>query len=141
MKLAEEICSRLRFSKHDAEQVLALIGNHMRFGHVSRMKESTIKRFMRLPGFEEHLALHKADSLASHGILTTYDFLQEKLKETPKENFRPRPLITGNDLIAAGYAPGPRFSEILDAVEDGQLEGQLTSREAAMEFVASNFPQ
>jgi putative nucleotidyltransferase with HDIG domain len=141
VKIAEEICSRLRFSKHDAEQVLALIDNHMRFGQVSRMKESTLKRFMRLPGFDEHMALHRADSLASHGILTTFEFLQGKLKETPVEDFRPQPLITGNDLIAAGYKPGPRFSEILGAVEDGQLEGQLTSREAAMEFVASNFPQ
>jgi poly(A) polymerase len=141
VKIAEEICARLRFSKHDTAQVLALVDNHMRFGHVPRMKESTLKKFMRLPGFEEHLALHRADSLASHGILSTYQFLQEKLKETPPENFRPRPLINGNDLIAAGYAPGPRFSEILGAVEDGQLEGQLSSREAAMEFVASRFPK
>ena len=141
VKIAEEICSRLRFSNHDAEQVLALIDNHMRFGHVSRMKESTLKRFMRLAGFEEHLALHRADSLASHGILTTYEFLREKLKETPVENFRPQPLITGNDLIEAGYAPGPRFSEILGAVEDGQLEGQFKSREAAMRFVESRFPR
>jgi poly(A) polymerase len=141
VKIAEEICARLRFSKHDTAQVLALVDNHMRFGHVPRMKESTLKKFMRLPGFEEHLALHRADSLASHGILSTYQFLQEKLKETPPENFRPRPLINGNDLIAAGYAPGPRFSEILGEVEDGQLEGQLSSREAAMEFVASRFPK
>ena len=84
VKIAEEICSRLRFSNHDAEQVLALIDNHMRFGHVSRMKESTLKRFMRLPGFEEHLALHRADSLASHGILTTYEFLREKLVDARK---------------------------------------------------------
>jgi poly(A) polymerase len=140
VKIAEEICSRLRFSRHDTEQVLALIDNHMRFGHVSRMKESTLKRFMRLPGFEEHLALHRADSLASHGILTTYEFLQERLKETPVEDFRPLRLITGDDLVAAGYAPGPRFSEILGAVEDGQLEGHLTSRKAAMEFVERKFP-
>jgi poly(A) polymerase len=140
VKIAEEICSRLRFSRHDTEQVLALIDNHMRFGHVSRMKESTLKRFMRLPGFEEHLALHRADSLSSHGILTTYEFLQERLKETPVEDFRPLRLITGDDLVAAGYAPGPRFSEILGAVEDGQLEGHLTSRKAAMEFVERKFP-
>lgn len=141
VKIAEEICSRLRFSKHDAEQVLALIDNHMRFGHVSRMKQSTLKRFMRLPGFEEHLALHRADSLASHGVLNTYEFLRQKLKETPVENFRPRPLITGDDLISAGYKPGPLFSKILGAVEDGQLEGELTSREAALEFVESRFPR
>jgi poly(A) polymerase len=140
VKIAEEICERLRFSKHDAAQVLALVDNHMRFGHVSRMKESTLKKFMRLPGFDEHLALHRADSLASHGNLSTYEFLQKKLTEIPPETISPAPLITGNDLIALGYVPGPTFREILNAVEDAQLEGRLESRDAALEFVNSAFP-
>ncbi len=95
---------------------------------------------MRMPGFDEHLALHRADSLASHGNLSTYDFLQKKLNEIPPEIFRPTPLLTGDDLIAAGYAPGPRFREILEAVEDAQLEGRLLSHDAAMEFVRREFP-
>jgi poly(A) polymerase len=140
VKIAEEICDRLRFSKHDTAQVLALVDNHMRFGHVTRMKESTLKKFMRLPGFDEHLALHRADSVASHGILSTYEFLQKKLTEIPPETIRPPALITGDDLIAAGYVPGPRFREILDAVEDAQLEGRLDSPEAAIEFVKRTFP-
>jgi len=140
VKIAEEICTRLRFSNHDTDQVLSLVDNHMRFGHVTRMKESTLKKFMRLPGFDEHLALHRADSLASHGNLSTHDFLQNKLAEIPPENIRPSALMTGDDLIAAGYAPGPRFREILEAVEDAQLEGRLLSREDALEFVTNAFP-
>ncbi|MGA3348337.1 MAG: CCA tRNA nucleotidyltransferase [Candidatus Sulfotelmatobacter sp.] len=140
VKIAEEICHRLRFSKSDTARVLALIDNHMRFGQVGRMKESTLKRFMRLPGFDEHLALHRADSLASHRNLSTYEFLQDKLKETPPENIRPPVLIGGDDLIHAGYTPGPKFREILSAVEDAQLEGQLISRDAAMEYVRREFP-
>ncbi|HXP42197.1 MAG TPA: CCA tRNA nucleotidyltransferase [Candidatus Acidoferrales bacterium] len=139
-KIAEEICTRLRFSNHDTDQVLSLVDNHMRFGHVTRMKESTLKKFMRLPGFDEHLALHRADSLASHGNLSTYDFLQNKLAEIPPENIRPSALMTGDDLIAAGYVPGPRFREILEAVEDAQLEGRLLSREDALAFVKNAFP-
>jgi poly(A) polymerase len=140
VKIAEEICTRLRFSNHDTDQVLSLVDNHMRFGHVTRMKESTLKKFMRLPGFDEHLALHRADSLASHGNLSTYDFLQKKLAEIPPENIRPAALMTGDDLIAAGYVPGPRFREIFEAVEDAQLEGRLLSREDALEFVKNEFP-
>ena len=112
----------------------------MRFGHVTRMKESTLKKFVRLPHFDEHLALHRADSLASHGILSTYEFLQKKLTEIPPNTIRPPALITGNNLIAAGYLPGPRFREILNAVEDAQLEGRLDSRKAALEFVKRTFP-
>jgi putative nucleotidyltransferase with HDIG domain len=140
VKIAEEICERLRFSNHDAAQVLALVDNHMRFGHVTRMKESTLKKFLSLPGFEEHLALHRADSLASHGNLSTYELVRAKLAEIPPEKIRPTALVSGDDLIAAGYAPGPRFREILEAVEDAQLEGRLLSRDTALEFVKREFP-
>jgi len=112
----------------------------MRFGHATRMKESTLKKFLRMPGFDEHLALHRADSLASHRNLSTYDFIQNKLAEIPPEKIRPSPLVTGDDLIAAGYMPGPRFREILEAVEDAQLEGRLLARDAALEFVKREFP-
>src|SRR5580693_2521181 len=140
VKIAEEICARLRFSNHDTAQVLALVENHMRFGHVTRMKESTLKKFFRLPGFDEHLALHRADSLASHGNLSTYELIRTKLAEIPPEKIRPAALVTGDDLIAAGYAPGPRFRTILDAVEDAQLDGRLLSRDMALEFVKQQFP-
>jgi poly(A) polymerase len=140
VKMAEEICRRLRFSNDDTAQILALVDNHMRFGHVSRMKESTLKRFMRLPAFEEHLALHRADCLASHRNLSTYEVLQQKRLETPPETMRPSPLVTGDDLIAAGHAPGPKFREILEAVEDAQLEGRLVSRDEALAFVQREFP-
>ncbi len=140
VKIAEEICERLRFSARDTEQVLALVDNHMRFGHATRMKESTLKKFIRLPGFDEHLALHRADSLASHGNLSTYEFIQKKIAETPPEKIRPAPLVTGDDLIAAGHVPGPKFREILEAVEDAQLDGRLLERDAALEFVKREFP-
>jgi poly(A) polymerase len=140
VKMAEEICRRLRFSNDETEQILALVDNHMRFGHVSRMKESTLKKFMRMPAFDEHLALHRADCLASHRNLSTYEFIREKRAEIPEEKMRPSPLVTGDDLIRAGHVPGPKFREILGAVEDAQLEGRLGSREAALEFVRREFP-
>jgi putative nucleotidyltransferase with HDIG domain len=140
VKIAEQICERLRFSNHDAAQILALVDNHMRFSHATRMNQSTLKKFLRMPGFDEHLALHRADSLASHRNLSTYEFVRQKLAEIPPEKIRPAALLTGDDLIAAGYVPGPKFREILEAVEDAQLEGRLTSHEAALEFVKGAFP-
>jgi len=140
VKMAAEICRRLRFSNEETDQILALVDNHMRFGDVHRMKESTLKRFLRLPKFDEHLELHRIDSLSSHGILDAYNYLREQQHSLPPETIRPVPLVTGRDLIDAGYEPGPRFREILDAVEDAQLEGRVTSREAAMDMVAREFP-
>jgi poly(A) polymerase len=140
VKMAEAICRRLHFSNEDTGQILALIANHMRFAHVTRMKESTLKKFLRMPGFAEHLELHRMDCLSSHGDLTSYVFTKEKLASIPPEKMRPLPLVTGDDLIAAGYAPGPRFKEILSAVEDGQLEGRLQSKDEALELITRDFP-
>jgi poly(A) polymerase len=140
VKMAEALLRRLRFSNDDTEQIVALIQNHMRFGQIMQMKESTLKKFLRIPRFEEHLDLHRMDCLASHRILSAYEFAHEKLASIPAEKMRPAPLLTGDDLIDAGYAPGPRFKEILSAVEDAQLEGKLLSKEDALTFVATEFP-
>jgi poly(A) polymerase len=140
-KMAEEICNRLRFSNDDTRQILALVDNHMRFAHVQQMKDSTFKRFVRMPRFDEHLQLHRMDCLSSHGDLTSYNFTRQKIASIPPAAMRPAPLITGDDLIGCGYAPGPQFKKILSAVEDGQLEGRLHSREEAMKFVESEFPR
>ncbi len=140
VKMAEQICHRLRFSKHDTEQIARLVANHMRFSDVQEMRPSTLKRFFRLPRLDEHLELHRLDCLASHRDLTLYNFVREKLAELPAEQIRPQPLLTGDDLIAMGYTPGPQFKQILAAVEDGQLEGRLDDPEQAREFVRREFP-
>ena len=136
-RMAEEICRRFRLSNDETGQVCALVANHMRFGDVRRMKDSTLKRFFRLPRFEEHLELHRLDCMGSHRGLELYDFAHEKLRNLPAEQIRPQPLITGDDLIAAGYSPGPQFKELLTAVEDAQLEGSVSTKHDALELVQS----
>jgi poly(A) polymerase len=140
VKMAEEICQRLRFSNDDTDQILALVENHMRFAHAMRMNESTFKKFVRMPRFKEHLELHRLDCLSSHGDLTSYNFTRDKMASLPPEAIRPAPLLTGDDLIAAGYNPGPRFKEILSAVEDAQLDGRLQAKNQALELVRREFP-
>ncbi|MGA3103160.1 MAG: CCA tRNA nucleotidyltransferase [Terriglobales bacterium] len=141
VKMAAEICRRLRFSNSETDQILALVDNHMRFADVLRMKQSTLKRFFRLPAFDEHLELHRMDVLSSNGNLEAYNYSREQLHAIPPEAIRPQPLVTGSDLIAAGYAPGPRFKEILSAIEDAQLEGRITSLEDALAYIQKQFPQ
>lgn len=140
-RMAEEIGQRFRMSNDDIAQISALVANHLRFADVKNMKESTFKRFIRLPKFDEHLELHRIDCLGSHGILDLYHYTREKIADLPPEQVRPQPLITGNDLLAAGYQQGPRFKEILSAVEDAQLDGRLHSPTEAMSFVEQQFPK
>jgi poly(A) polymerase len=140
VKMAAEILRRLRFSNYETDQILALVENHMRFGDVQRMKQSTLKKFLRLPSFDEHLELHRIDCLSSHGHLDSYEYSRQQLQSMPPDEIRPKPLISGRDLMEQGYKPGPRFKEILSAVEDAQLEGRLASHDAAMEYVRKEFP-
>jgi len=138
-RMAEEICRRLRFSNDDTEQIVALVANHLRFKDVFQMRLATLKRFVRLPRFEEHLELHRLDCLASHGNLEAYEFVRRFLAETPPDQVRPPRLISGEDLARMGLLPGPLFREILQTVEDGQLDGRLTSREQVLAFVRSRY--
>ncbi|HEX6879653.1 MAG TPA: CCA tRNA nucleotidyltransferase, partial [Terriglobales bacterium] len=131
-KMAEAIGRRFRMSNDDIEQIMSLVANHLRFADVMAMKESTFKRFIRLPKFAEHLELHRIDCLGSHAILDLYDYTKDKMAHLPVEQVRPKPLINGDDLLEAGYREGPVFKEILTAVEDAQLEGRLQSREEAL---------
>jgi tRNA nucleotidyltransferase/poly(A) polymerase len=134
-RLAEEICERLRFSNDDTAQIASLVANHLRFKDVPQMKRSTLKRFVRLDRFEEHMELHRLDCSSSHRNLENYEFMRRFLAETPPAEVRPVRLLTGDDLIGLGFRPGPEFREILDAAEDAQLEGIISSHEDAMIWV------
>ncbi len=130
--MAEEICHRLRFSGDETSQIVALIANHLRFKDVHDMRLSTLKRFVRLPRFEEHLELHRLDCLSSHRNLDAYEFMAKFLRETPPSKVQPPRLVTGDDLRDFGLPPGPLYAQILRAVEDAQLEGRLANREEAL---------
>lgn len=139
VRIAEVILGRLRFSGEETEQILALVRNHMKFGDVTKMKRSTLMRFLRMPQFEEHLALHWMDCMAAHGRMEMYWFAKREYESVPVEEMRPALLVTGKDLIAAGYRPGPRFKEMLEMAEDAQLEGRIGSREQGLEMVRERF--
>ena len=140
VRMAEGICHRLRMSNSDTQQILALVANHMRFADVEKMRDSTLKRFFRLDRFDEHLALHRMDCMASHRDLSLYRFATERYETAEPQHIRPTPLVTGDDLIALGYRPGPEFRHILTVIEDAQLEGAIGSREQALAMIAEQFP-
>ncbi len=139
LAIAKEILGRLRFSNDETGQILSLVEHHMKFKDVGRMRPATLKRFVRLPRFEEHLALHKLDCLSSHRNLEAYEFVMEFLRTTPPEVVRPAKLVKGEDVLSLGYKPGPLVGKILAAVEEAQLNGELASREDAISFVDSKF--
>jgi poly(A) polymerase len=137
--IARAILNRLRFSNEDCTQILSLVEHHMRFGDILHMRQSTLKRFLRLPKFDEHLALHYADVMSSNRHTELYDFAKQHYEDSPAEVIRPTLLVTGTDLIAAGYRPGPAFKAMLTAAEDAQLEGEVTTPDQALALLTQKF--
>jgi poly(A) polymerase len=134
--MARAIMERLRFSREEIEATVEAVDQHMVFKDVQRMRIAKLKRFMARPGFEQEMELHRVDCQSSHAMLDNYDFLRGKQAEFASEPLIPPPLVNGNDLIALGWKPGPRFKEVLDAVQTRQLEGTLTTREQALAWIA-----
>lgn len=138
-EMSKEILKRLKAPRRMTETVSELVRDHLKFADVKKMKDSTLKRFLRQPHFDLHLQLHRIDCMASHQNLELYEFCRKKLSELKEEELRPPPLIRGQDLIDLGFKPGPLFKDILQSVETEQLEGRLHSFEEAKEFVLNNF--
>jgi len=131
-RMAEEILRRLRFSNDDMTAICACIANHMAFKDAPQMRVSTLKRLLARPTFPEELELHRIDCSSSHGELDIHRFLLSKQAEFSQEEIKPKPLITGHDLVKLGITPGPRMGEILNQLMDEQLEGRLTDQKDAL---------
>jgi poly(A) polymerase len=136
---ALEIAARLRRSNATAERVSWLVRDHLKLLNAPDMRLSTLKRFLRQQGIDELLELARIDASASNGNLFWYEFCRERLAGLGEEEMRPAPLVTGHDLIALGFRPGPGFKEILTAVEEAQLEGALATRDEALALVRRRF--
>jgi len=139
-RMALAICDRFRFTNRQTERITQLVRDHLKFKDLPQMRISTVKRFLRQEGFEEHLELHRLDCLGSHGNLENWNYARALLERLGPEEIRPPQLLTGDDLVRLGYAPGPLFKEILKCVEDAQLEDQIRDSEEAERLVLAKFP-
>ena len=138
-EMTEAVMERLRFSRAEIEATVEMVRQHMVFKDVPKMRIAKLKRFMARPTFEEELELHRVDCASSHRMMDNYEFLLRKREEFANEPIIPPPLVRGDDLIALGLKPGPKFGEILEAVETRQLEGTLKDRNEALDWVKREY--
>ena len=140
--MADAICRRLSLSNTMREAVVSMVHRHMSFMHLQQMKQSTYTRFLAQPTIEMEIDLHRADCLASHGDTSNCDLALERLENLRQQgngSVLAPPLITGKDLKALGFPPGPAFRLVLRDVHDAQLEGRVLNREAALEMARKLF--
>ncbi len=134
-KLVHTVADRLRFSNILREETAALVRGHMRFLDYPQMKTSTRKRFLAQTQFDDHLALHRADCLACHGDLSTYQAIREALEAQPDARCLPPPLLNGHDLMELGVPEGPRIGALLAELRERQLNGELSERGQALVYM------
>jgi poly(A) polymerase len=135
----ERVVERLKFSRAEMHHIVALVENLPRFSEIRQMSTSSLKRFFRITRFEDHLNLARIHALAAGEEPVDHAYAVRRQGELTEADIWPQPLITGNDLVGMGFRPGPKFKEILTRVEDEQLEGRLTTREQAIDFVRRQF--
>ncbi|KUG23559.1 trna nucleotidyltransferase [hydrocarbon metagenome] len=138
-KIADDIMQRLKFSNAQRETVLNLIHYHMVFMNVQKMRPARLKRFLRMPDFDLHLELHRLDCLASHCMLDNYEFCRDQLRLLDQVDLHPPRLLTGDDLIVMGFAPGKIIGKILMALEEEQLEERVRTKEEANNYVRAKW--
>ena len=138
-RISDKILTRLRFSNADKESILACVEGHMRFKDVKSMKQSTLKRMMQRETFDVELEQHRVDCLASHGDISNWRFLKKKAKEFSREDIRPKPVLTGGDLLQMGFKPGPLIGRILRALEEAQLEEKINTADEARSWISDTF--
>ncbi|MBC8127068.1 MAG: CCA tRNA nucleotidyltransferase [Gloeobacteraceae cyanobacterium ES-bin-144] len=134
-QMADTILRRLRYPNDTIANVVMMVGRHMQFMNVQKMRVAKLKRFIAESTFDQEMELHRVDCASSNGFTDNYEFLQAKTHEFAAEPLIPPPLVKGHDLIKLGLRPGPRFKEILESLQTEQLEGRLTSRDSALEHL------
>jgi poly(A) polymerase len=94
-----------------------------------------LQRILITPRIDELLGYCAAVAKILDGQTADIDFCREKLA-LPAEVLNPPPLITGDDLKALGIPPGPAYRDLLEAVRDAQLTGEIGTREEALAHVS-----
>ena len=139
-EMAADMLRRLRYSNDIIDSVVPMVTRHMQFMNVQQMRTAKLKRFMASPTFDFEMELHRVDCGSSNGFTDNLEYLIAKREEFSREPLIPAPLMSGRDLIQAGFKPGPLFSDILDAIQVEQLEGRLHTREEALAYFRQHWP-
>jgi len=134
-RMTREIMKRLKFSNRVTDDVVACVENHMRFKDVQKMREAKVKRFIQRTTIMDELEMHRIDCLASHGDISNWHFLNQKLEQYSQEEIKPKPIINGHDIMKLGIPEGPQVGKILEAAMDQHLEGKFKSKQEALAWV------
>ncbi|MFH0838188.1 MAG: CCA tRNA nucleotidyltransferase [Patescibacteria group bacterium] len=139
-EIARSILTRLKFPKVMITKICWLINHHMTVGFIPKMKRIHQVNLFLHPWFEDLTRLHWCDENGSIPVsLGLYEtnmklyteFKNEKLLE---DHFKPK--LNGDEIMKlTGLKPGPRIQELLHALREAQIEGEVKTKKEAKEFI------
>jgi poly(A) polymerase len=140
-EMSEKILDRLKFPRRQIDEISAAVLHHMQFKDAPQMRKATLRRMLMRETFPLELELHRLACLGSHRRLDIYDFLREQRAHLNDQPHLHPPLLNGNDVIALGARPGPELGALLHELRDKQLAEELTTPEAARDWVKSRLSE
>jgi tRNA nucleotidyltransferase (CCA-adding enzyme) len=122
------------------KQVLGMVAQHLKPGMWFKVRDEVgdgaFRRLAQKVDLELLARLAKADCLGrSPGSFdcTAMDWFLERARSLGVEHRAPDPILLGRHLLALGLKPGPRVGAILKAVYEQQLDGKITTLDAAID--------
>ena len=119
------------------EQVIGLTAHHLKpgmFFKAGNVSDGAFRRLSQKVDMELLARVARADCLGRGGSFdcTAMDWFIERARSLGVDREPPAPLLLGRHVLALGVAPGPRVGEILKAVYEQQLDGELTTTDDAI---------
>lgn len=137
LKLVDQISERLKLSNLEHDLIHRLVENQESLAEPEELRLSVFKKILCQPWLDSLLAFMKAVRAYKGNSLSPVEYCLARISEWGISKINPQPFITGEDLKALGFLPGPQFKEILDHIRDEQLDERLQDRESALELAKS----
>jgi tRNA nucleotidyltransferase/poly(A) polymerase len=132
-KQVRAVRQALKTSNETTDQMQAILRGVGVLLQEAKPSVAQLKRFYSQPTAADAILILSA--LKQIGVQADrVDWLRERFGELQQMDCAPVPLVNGEDLLAAGLSPGPRFKHILHDVYDAQLENRVIEKSQAMEL-------
>ena len=134
VKQAGVIARGLKLSNSLCGSVLWMLRSLPLLREPESIELADLKTLMSRAEWPDLLSLFAADLEVSRGEMKIHEAIRERAAAIPRDRIAPPPLLTGDDLVAMGFEPGPAFGRILDAIYRAQLNETLHTRVEAVEI-------
>jgi poly(A) polymerase len=129
-EFAMQSCKILKLSRNRTKHLKFLLSGRDKLLNDS-ISLAELKKFLAEPYFWDLYELQRAIQRAKKSSITALVNIRRRIKTLGADEIKPKPLLTGHDLIRLGAVPGPVLGQLAEEIYIAQLEGQLQTAQQA----------